>query len=44
MPTPPLSVQLYTVREALDADFDGTIDRLASIGFENVEPLSLIHI
>ncbi|WP_026544755.1 sugar phosphate isomerase/epimerase [Arthrobacter sp. 35/47] len=38
MPTPPLSVQLYTVREALDADFDGTIDRIASIGFERVEP------
>ncbi|SDI63716.1 Sugar phosphate isomerase/epimerase [Arthrobacter subterraneus] len=32
------SVQLYTVREALDADFDGTIDRIASIGFERVEP------
>lgn len=38
MPTPPLSVQLYTVREALDADFDGTIDRIASLGFERVEP------
>lgn len=38
MPTPPLSVQLYTVREALEADLDGTIDRLASIGFERVEP------
>ncbi|MDF9278620.1 sugar phosphate isomerase/epimerase [Arthrobacter sp. EH-1B-1] len=38
MPTPPLSVQLYTVREALEADLDGTIDRLASIGFSRVEP------
>ncbi|WP_323960041.1 TIM barrel protein [Arthrobacter sp. JZ12] len=38
MPTPPLSVQLYTVREALDADLDGTIDRLAAIGFTRVEP------
>lgn len=38
MPTPPLSVQLYTVREALEDDLDGTIDRLASMGFERVEP------
>lgn len=38
MPIPPLSVQLYTVREALDADFNGTIDRIASLGFERVEP------
>jgi sugar phosphate isomerase/epimerase len=36
--TPPLSVQLYTVRNALESDLDGTIDRLASIGFERVEP------
>lgn len=38
MPTPPLSVQRYTVREALEADLDGTIDKLAAIGFERVEP------
>lgn len=38
MSTPPLSVQLYTIREALESDLDGTIDRLASIGFERVEP------
>jgi sugar phosphate isomerase/epimerase len=38
MPVPPLSVQLYTVRQALETDLDGTIDRLASIGFELVEP------
>ena len=38
MPIPPLSVQLYTVREALEADLVGTIDRLASIGFTQVEP------
>ncbi|WP_458116194.1 sugar phosphate isomerase/epimerase family protein [Arthrobacter sp. D2-10] len=38
MPVPPLSVQLYTVREALETDLDGTIGRLASMGFERVEP------
>lgn len=38
MPTPPLSVQLYTVREALEADLDGTIDRLAAMGFKRAEP------
>lgn len=38
MTIPPLSVQLYTVREALEADLDGTIDRLAALGFERVEP------
>lgn len=38
MPVPPLSVQLYTVREALESDLDGTVRRLASMGFERVEP------
>ncbi|GAA1106629.1 sugar phosphate isomerase/epimerase [Arthrobacter flavus] len=33
-----LSVQLYTVRDALEADLDGTIDRIAAMGFTNVEP------
>ena len=33
-----LSVQLYTVRTALEADLDGTIDRIAAMGFTNVEP------
>ncbi|MFJ9085514.1 sugar phosphate isomerase/epimerase family protein [Streptomyces sp. NPDC102384] len=32
------SVQLYSVREALEADFDGTIRRLAEIGYRRVEP------
>ena len=33
-----LSVQLYTVRDALVADLDGTIERIAALGFTNVEP------
>lgn len=33
-----LSVQLYTVRDSLETDLDGTIDRIAAMGFINVEP------
>jgi sugar phosphate isomerase/epimerase len=32
------SVQLYTVREALEADLDGTLERIADLGFTLVEP------
>ena len=32
-----IGVQLYTVREALEADFEGTLDRLAAIGYREVE-------
>ena len=38
-----LSVQLYTVREALTADPDGTLERLAGLGFRQVEPFQLLH-
>lgn len=38
MPTSPLSVQLYTVREAAAEDLTGTLQRIADIGFELVEP------
>jgi sugar phosphate isomerase/epimerase len=34
----PLSVQLYTVREAIQLDLPGTLQRLADIGFTQVEP------
>ncbi|WP_111766034.1 sugar phosphate isomerase/epimerase family protein [Nakamurella deserti] len=37
MATPALSVQLYTVREALAADLDGTLARLAGMGLADVE-------
>ena len=38
-----LSVQLYTVREALAEDFDGTLGKLASFGFTQVEPFALLN-
>jgi sugar phosphate isomerase/epimerase len=36
------SVQLYTVREALTADVDGTLERLAGMGYRQVEPFRLL--
>lgn len=35
---PQLSVQLYTVREAMQEDLPGTLERIAGIGFSQVEP------
>jgi sugar phosphate isomerase/epimerase len=35
--TAPVSVQLYSVRGALADDLPGTLDRIAQLGFENVE-------
>jgi sugar phosphate isomerase/epimerase len=35
---PQLSVQLYTVREAIQEDLEGTLARIADIGFTQVEP------
>lgn len=37
-----LSVQLYTVRDALAQDFDGTLGKIASFGFTHVEPFALL--
>lgn len=42
MPPTNLSVQLYTVREALDEDLVGTLKRLADIGFTQVEPFGIL--
>lgn len=42
MASPQLSIQLYTVREALDADLPGTLDRLAAIGLCNVEAFGFV--
>ena len=39
--TPELSVQLYTLREALAADADKTLGELAELGFRLVEPFGL---
>jgi sugar phosphate isomerase/epimerase len=40
---PELSLQLYTVRDALTADFDGTLAALAAMGFTQVEPFRLVE-
>lgn len=42
MTTPPLSVQLYTVRDAVAADLPGTLRRLAGLGFTQVEPYAFV--
>ena len=39
--TTELSVQLYTLREALEADTDRTLGELAELGFRQVEPFGL---
>lgn len=41
MPRPPVSVQLYTVRDALAADARSTLQRLADLGLRCVEPFGL---
>lgn len=37
-----LSLQLYTVRHQLEADFDATMARIAEIGYRLVEPFGLV--
>ena len=41
MARPENSIQLWTVRDQLESDFDGTLTRLAEIGFCAVEPFGL---
>ena len=36
----PIALQLYTVRELLDEDFEGTVRRVADMGYVGVEPYS----
>ena len=43
MSTPQLSVQLYSVRQALDADEDAALGRLAALGLTNVEAFGFVH-
>jgi sugar phosphate isomerase/epimerase len=43
MSTPQLSVQLYSVRHALEADQDATLGRLAALGLSNVEAFAFVH-
>lgn len=40
---PRLSVQLYTVREALAKDLPGTLERVASLGYRNVELFDFVE-
>jgi hypothetical protein len=35
-------VQLYTVREVLQEDLPGTLQRLADVGFTQVEPFNFV--
>lgn len=37
------SIQLYTVRDAISADLNGTVARLAEIGFTRVEPYAFVE-
>ena len=37
----PISVQLYSLREESQGDFDGVLERLAAIGYQGVEPFNL---
>lgn len=37
-----LSVQLYTVRGALEEDFDGTLAKIAGYGYTQVEPFAFV--
>jgi sugar phosphate isomerase/epimerase len=41
MTQPHLSIQLYTVRDLLRSDLDGTLTRLAQLGLKHVEPYDL---
>jgi len=38
-----LSVQLYTVRNALAEDYDGTLERIAGYGYTQVEPFGFVN-
>lgn len=42
MTTPAISVQLWTVRDQLTADLDGTLARLRDIGYRNVEAFGFV--
>jgi sugar phosphate isomerase/epimerase len=41
--SPNISVQLYTVRESAEQDLGATLQRLADIGFTQIEPFALRH-
>ena len=39
--TPPISLQLYTLRDLLEQDFEGTIRKVADMGFVGVETANM---
>lgn len=43
MSAPAISVQLYSIHEALDADLDGSLARLASVGLQTVEAFDFVR-
>ncbi|WP_089102499.1 sugar phosphate isomerase/epimerase family protein [Streptomyces hyaluromycini] len=43
MSTPQMSVQLYSVRHALQADQNATLGHLAALGLTNVEAFDFVH-
>jgi sugar phosphate isomerase/epimerase len=42
--TPPISIQLYTLREGISRDATATLARLADAGFTRVEPYDLLEL
>jgi len=43
MPTPEISVQLYSIHDELDADLDGSLARLAETGLTTVEAFDFVR-
>ncbi|MFE6158741.1 sugar phosphate isomerase/epimerase family protein [Streptomyces sp. NPDC056486] len=43
MSTPQLSLQLYSARQALEADQDATLARIAGLGLRDVEVFDFVH-
>jgi sugar phosphate isomerase/epimerase len=43
VPTPEISVQLYSIHQALDRDLDGSLARLADIGVRAVEAFDFVR-
>jgi sugar phosphate isomerase/epimerase len=43
MPTPEISVQLFSIHDELDADLDGSLGKLAATGLTTVEPFNFVH-
>ena len=43
VPSVPLGLQLYSVRDLLPKDFDGTLKQLGALGFKDVESAGYFH-